>query len=69
MSKRYFAFTWVLASKFQIGCLYLFSTAAGGESTQAPSIFKQAKDKVSVSTIIVFLVLHLKSALVLVAIF
>lgn len=27
------------------------STAAGAESAQAPSVFKQAKDKVSVSNI------------------
>lgn len=44
------------------------STAAAGESAQAPSVFKQAKDKVSVSKV-TFLILHLKFPLVIVAMF
>lgn len=39
----------VLTTKSGVVCV--FPTAAGGESTQAPSVFKQAKDKVSVSKI------------------
>ncbi|XP_046499300.1 microtubule-associated protein 2 isoform X5 [Equus quagga] len=34
-----------------LSCVKRKTTAAGGESTQAPSIFKQAKDKVSNSTL------------------
>lgn len=39
---------WVLATKNGVVCV--FSTAAGGESYQVPSVFKQTKDKVAVST-------------------
>ncbi|XP_015987782.2 microtubule-associated protein 2 isoform X2 [Rousettus aegyptiacus] len=34
-----------------LSCVKRKTTAAGGESTQAPSVFKQAKDKVSNSTL------------------
>ncbi|XP_014441686.1 microtubule-associated protein 2 isoform X4 [Tupaia chinensis] len=34
-----------------LSCVKRKTTAAGGESTQAPSVFKQAKDKVSTSTL------------------